>query len=75
MTTDEPTPAAPAPSWRTADIPLPVLIGGIVLVVAAALGLASLGSAFGIAAVAVLLGAVVALFYVWCREQFLSGRR
>jgi energy-converting hydrogenase Eha subunit A len=59
----------PPRSWRTADFPLPVLLAGIVLVSAAALGLASLGSAFGVVAIAALLAGVVVLFWYWGREQ------
>lgn len=65
-------PVGPRRSWRTADIPVWALIGGMLAVAAAALGLASLGSAFGIAAVAVLLAAVVGLLWFWGREQLLG---
>ena len=68
----EPSGERPARSWRTADFPLPVLLAGIVLVSAAALGLASIGSAFGVVAVAALLAAVVVLFWYWSREQLRS---
>jgi threonine/homoserine/homoserine lactone efflux protein len=59
----------PARSWRTADVGAPVLLGGLLLVAAAVLGLASLGSAAGIAAVAVVLLGVIGLLWFWGREQ------
>ena len=58
----------PAPAWRTASFPWYVLAGGWLLVVAATLGLASLGGVAGIAGAAVLLGLVVALIGVWCQS-------
>jgi energy-converting hydrogenase Eha subunit A len=60
---DNPLPSRPA--WRTMDFPWYVLAVGILIVAAAALGLASVGGWPGIAAVAVLLAAVVVLFGVW----------
>jgi hypothetical protein len=72
VTTNEREPAAR--SWRTADVPAVVLVGGILLVAAAALGLASLGGAAGIVAVAVLEAAVVGLLWLWSREQLRTRR-
>ncbi len=69
MTSNEPPAARPARSWRTADVSAPVLVAGILVVAAAALGLASIHSAVGIVAVAVLLASVIALFWYWGREQ------
>jgi hypothetical protein len=69
VTSDEPSAPRPARSWRTADFPVAVLLAGIVVVVAATLGLASIGSAVGVVAIAVLLAGVIVLFWYWGREQ------
>jgi hypothetical protein len=53
------------PGWRTGVIPGWMLIVGLVVLAVAGLGLASIGSAAGIAAVAVLEAAVVALLFSW----------
>jgi hypothetical protein len=56
---------ANGPGWRTGVIPGWVLGLGLVVLAVAGLGLASIGSAAGIAGVAVLEAAVVALLYSW----------
>jgi hypothetical protein len=50
-------------------VPIAVVLGGLLLVAAAVLGLASIGSAVGVAAMAVVLAGVIGLLWFWGREQ------
>ncbi|MDQ1674257.1 MAG: hypothetical protein QOC98_2819 [Frankiaceae bacterium] len=63
-----------ASGWRRGDISGWVLALGIVVVVAASLGLASLG-AVGIVAVAVLLLAVIGLFRLFVAVDVPAGEQ
>lgn len=54
-----------APGWRTGDLPTWTVVVGLIVLAVAGLGLASIGHAVGIGAVAVLEAAVVALLYTW----------
>jgi hypothetical protein len=53
------------PGWRTGAVPAWMVVVGLVVLAVGGLGLASTGSAVGIAAVAVLEAAVVGLLYSW----------
>ncbi len=66
--TPEPTRTDDRPAPRragTAPVPLPVLVVGIVVVVAVVLGLASVGSWFAVAGIAVVLAGVIAVLVSW----------
>lgn len=65
MSEEQTTREPQLPGWRTGAIPAWLLILGLVVLAAGGLGLASIGNAVGIAAVAVLEAVVVALLYSW----------